>query len=106
MKPDTWGKIKNTQLFQNYPNPCNPGTWIPFQLGDDNIVSISIFDVKGSHIRTLNLGPKRAGSYLSKKQTAYWDGKNEAGEKVPSGIYFYTIQAGDFTATKRMVVER
>lgn len=93
-------------LFQNYPNPFNPETWIPYQLSTDSDMLIRIYNASGIIIRTLNLGYKPAGFYTSKDKATYWDGRNEAGEEVSSGIYFYTIQAGDFTATKKMVITR
>jgi hypothetical protein len=102
----TWGKVRNSHLLQNYPNPFNPETWIPFHLGDADSVSIKLYDATGGLVRTLDLGYRDAGVYVSRSKAAYWDGKNEAGEQVSSGIYFYTIQAGEFTATKKMVVAR
>ncbi len=100
------GKPKKTQVLANYPNPFNPETWIPYQLEFDAQVAISIYDINGRSIRTLDLGTKPAGFHTSKSEAAYWDGKNEAGEQVSSGVYFYTIQAGDFTAPRKMVVAR
>ena len=93
-------------LYQNYPNAFNPETWIPYQLPDDMDVSIRIYSVSGQLVKNLELGHKTAGFYTSKDKAAYWDGRNEAGEKVSSGVYFYTIQAGDFTATRKMVVAK
>ena len=93
-------------LLQNYPNPFNPDTWLPYQLAEDVDAIIWIHDVSGHLIRILNLGYKQAGFYTTRNKAAYWDGKNEVGEQVASGIYFYTIQAGEFTATKKIVVER
>lgn len=101
----TWGGIKNC-LYQNYPNPFNPETWIPYQLVEDVDVSIRIYDIAGQLVRTLHLGRKPAGFYISKHKAAYWDGKNQAGEIVSNGVYFYTIQAGDFTAAKKMAATR
>jgi RNA polymerase sigma factor (sigma-70 family) len=103
-QPTTWGQVKKTELYQNYPNPFNPETWIPYQLGEDTRVEIRIYTSDGQLIRTLNLGRKQAGTYTSKEKSAYWDGKNEAGEHVSSGIYFYTIQAGDYSDTKKMIL--
>jgi len=102
--PITWGKLRFTALLQNYPNPFNPDTWIPFDLADQAEVSIAIYDVIGSLIRTFELGNLSAGSYISKDRAVHWDGKNDAGEKVSSGVYFYTLQAGDYSATKRMLI--
>jgi antitoxin component of MazEF toxin-antitoxin module len=99
-------KPDNNLLLQNYPNPFNPETWIPYQLNKDNDVVIKIYSSSGLLIRSLNLGYKSAGFYASKDKAAFWDGKNEAGEQIASGIYFYSIQAKDFTATKMMVVTK
>jgi len=96
--------VKQSVLLQNYPNPFNPETWIPYQLKEDSDVTIKVYNVMGELVRELNLGHKAAGSYLSRDKAAYWDGKNTSGERVTSGIYFYTIQAGKFTATRRMIV--
>jgi len=93
-------------LLQNYPNPFNPETWIPFQLAQDGNVTISIYNVSGQLVRTLNLGYREAGLYLSKGLAAYWDGRTEMEEQTASGIYFYTIRVGDFRATRRMVIIR
>ena len=91
-------------LLQNYPNSFNPDTWIPYHLAQDVNVTIRIYSVSGELIKTLDLGHRPAGFYITKDKAAYWDGKNEAGEQVASGIYFYTIQAGEFAATKKMVI--
>ena len=95
---------KDTILAQNYPNPFNPETWIPYQLSKSAEVSIHIHNVAGHLIRTLDLGLKPTGSYMTPSTAAYWDGKNSVGERVASGIYFYTLQTTDFTATRRMVI--
>ena len=99
----TWSKLK-TALYPNYPNPSNPETWIPFQLAQDASVTISIYNTKGHLVRTILLGNKNAGVYTTKKNAAYWNGHNNAGEKVASGIYFYQFKAGNFAATRRMLV--
>ena len=91
-------------LFQNYPNPFNPETWIPFQLVQDAVVQVNIYNSKGQLIRTLHLGQKYAGSYITKERAAYWNGRDERGNCVASGLYFYSLQAGGFTATRRMVI--
>ncbi|MFC1714461.1 right-handed parallel beta-helix repeat-containing protein [Candidatus Poribacteria bacterium] len=93
-------------LLQNFSNPFNPDTWIPYQLAEDVDVTIRIYSVSGKLVRTLSLGQKPAGFYTDKSKAAYWDGKNEAGEQVSSGVYFYTIQAGDFTATRKMILSK
>ncbi|MBI1925319.1 T9SS type A sorting domain-containing protein [Candidatus Poribacteria bacterium] len=91
-------------LGQNYPNPFNPETWLPFELAADTNVSITIYDAAGHHIRNLNLGLQSAGAYLTKEKAAYWDGRSDTGELVSSGVYFYRLSAGDFQATKRMII--
>ena len=101
----TWGRMKN-RLYQNYPNPFNPETWIPYQLAEDADVKIKIHNMAGQLVRTLHLGHKPAGFHTTKGKAAYWDGKNETGEYAASGIYFYTIRAGNFTAAKKMAVSR
>jgi WD40 repeat protein len=100
-----WGKVKQNQLLQNYPNPFNPETWIPYQLETDQEVMIRIYNHLGELICVLPLGMKKAGTYLSKSSDAYWNGRNSAGELVASGVYFYTLQAGYFTATKKMLIQ-
>ncbi len=95
---------KETILGQNFPNPFNPETWIPYQLSSDTNVTVQIYNVSGSAVRTLNLGHKSIGSYMTTSTAAYWDGKNNAGEHVSSGIYFYTLQTDNFSATRRMVI--
>ena len=93
-------------LQQSFPNPFNPDTWVPYKLAKDVDVAIRIYDVAGRLVRTLDLGHKPAGFYTSKSKAAYWDGKNEAGESVSSGVYFYTLQAGKFAATKKMIMAK
>ena len=93
-----------TQLFQNYPNPFNPETWIPFDLTEDTSVEIAIYDVSGTLVRRLDLGFLFGGTYLSKTRAAYWNGQNQFGEAVGSGIYFYRLDAGRFSSVKKMIV--
>ena len=95
---------KHTALLQNFPNPFNPETWIPFELAKPAEVTIRIYNLKGRLIRTINLGQKDAGFYMSKERVARWDGKDSFGEKVASGVYFYTLQTGEFRATRKMVI--
>ena len=95
-----------TALLQNYPNPFNPETWIPYQLAQKENVTISIYNISGQLVRILNLGRREAGLYLSRGQAAYWDGQSDIGEQTASGVYFYTIEAGGFRATRRLVVIR
>ena len=95
---------QDTILAQNYPNPFNPETWIPYQLSKSTDVSIHIHNIAGHLVRSLDLGLKPTGSYMTHATAAYWDGKNSVGERVASGIYFYTLQTSDFAATRRMVI--
>ena len=97
---------KETRLLPNYPNPFNPETWIPYQLASAADVTLRIYAASGELVRTLALGYQSAGIYQSRSQAAYWDGKNELGEPVASGIYLYTLSAGRFTATRRMVIRK
>ncbi len=97
---------KETMLLPNYPNPFNPETWIPYQLAAAADATIHIYTANGELVRTLALGYQSPGPYQSRSQAAYWDGKNELGEPVASGIYFYTLFASKFTATRRMVIRK
>ena len=97
---------KETVLLPNYPNPFNPETWIPYQLAAAADATIRIYTASGKLVRTLALGYQSPGTYQSRSQAAYWDGKNELGEPIASGIYFYTLSAGKFTATRRMVIRK
>ena len=97
---------KETALLPNYPNPFNPETWIPFQLANPADVSISIYAADGKVVRTLQLGSMPAGRYQNRSRAAHWDGKNAVGEPVASGLYFYTLTAGDFTATRKMLIRK
>ncbi|MBC8231401.1 right-handed parallel beta-helix repeat-containing protein [bacterium] len=102
----------HTNLLQNYPNPFNPETWLPYQLAQDALVKIRIYNAKGQLIRSLRLGTMQAGSYITKERAAYWDGLNNLGQRVASGVYFYTMQVeypkgdaiGKYTETRRMVI--
>ena len=97
---------KETALLPNYPNPFNPETWIPYQLAKPAEVTLHIYAVNGALIRTLVLGHQFAGKYQTRSRAAYWDGRNSLGEPVASGIYFYTLTAGDFTATRKMLIRK
>ena len=97
---------KETLLLPNYPNPFNPETWIPYQLAKPADVTLTIYAVNGKVVRRLVLGHQLAGVYQSKSRAAYWDGRNVLGEPVASGIYFYTITAGNFAATKKMLIRK
>ena len=95
---------EETALLPNYPNPFNPETWIPYQLAESADVTVHIYAAGGVLVRTLALGHQAAGIYERRTRAAYWDGKNEAGESVASGVYFYTLTTGDFTATRKMLI--
>ena len=95
---------EKTALLPNYPNPFNPETWIPYQLAHAADVQVTIYDIKGAMVRQLDLGHQSAGYYTDRSKAAYWDGRNESGELVASGIYFYQLRAEDYLATRRMVI--
>ena len=95
-----------TALLSNYPNPFNPETWIPYQLSEAAEVTVTIHASDGKLVRTLELGQVPAGVYSEKDRAAYWDGQNEQGEPVASGVYFYTLTAGEFKATRKMVIRK
>ena len=97
---------KETALLTNYPNPFNPETWIPYQLAKPTEATITIYAINGQVIRQLALGHQPAGMYQSRSRAAYWDGRNAIGDPVASGLYFYTLTAGDFTATRRMLIRK
>ena len=97
---------KETALLPNYPNPFNPETWIPYQLAEYADVTLTIYAVNGTVVRTLALGHQSVGIYQNKSRAAYWDGRNEVGESVASGVYFYTLTAGDFTATRKLLIRK
>ena len=97
---------KQTALLANYPNPFNPETWIPYHLAKDADVTLHIYAVNGTLVRSLTLGHQAAGRYQSRSRAAYWDGRNAFGEPVASGVYFYRLTAGDFTATRKMLIRK
>ena len=97
---------EETALLHNYPNPFNPETWIPYQLAEPAEVMVHIYATNGVLVRTLALGYQPAGIYQYRSRAAYWDGKNGVGESVASGVYFYTLTAGDFTATRKMLIRK
>ncbi len=97
---------KETLLLPNYPNPFNPETWIPYQLAQTAEVTLTIYAADGKVVRILALGQQSAGMYHSKNHAVYWDGRNAVGEPVASGVYFYTLEAGDFTATRKMLIRK
>ena len=95
---------KETALLPNYPNPFNPETWIPYRLAREAEVAITIYDTKGTLVRRLALGNQSAGHYAEHGKAAYWDGRNEDGQAVASGVYIYQFRAGDYAASRRMVI--
>ena len=97
---------EETALLHNYPNPFNPETWIPYQLSESTDVAVHIYAANGALVRTLTLGHQPAGIYQHRSRAAYWDGKNAVGESVASGVYFYTLTAGNFTATRKMLIRK
>ena len=97
---------KQTMLMANYPNPFNPETWIPYQLAEPAEVTVSIHSADGQLVRRLELGQLSAGMYQSRSRAAYWNGKNEVGEPVASGVYFYTLKAGDFSKIRKMLIQK
>ena len=97
---------KKTVLLPNYPNPFNPETWIPYQLAESADVTLTIYAADGALVRRLALGHQGVGIYESKSRAAYWDGRNTIGEPVASGVYFYTLTAGEFTATRKMLIRK
>ena len=96
--------VTETKLLPNYPNPFNPETWIPYQLAEAADVSVKIYDIGGRSVRTIPVGFKPVGYYLTQERAAYWDGRNEIGEFVSSGVYFLQFVAGDFSATQQIVI--
>ena len=101
---DSIGKPKLTRLLQNFPNPFNPETWIPYQLETSADVTLQIYDTAGGIVRTLDLGFKQQGFYMTRTTAAYWDGRNNMGEQVVSGVYFYSLNTPDFSATRKMLI--
>ena len=97
---------QETALLPNYPNPFNPETWIPYQLAVPAEVTLTIFDMNGGTIRHLEAGHQAAGTYQSRSRALHWDGRNQRGESVASGLYFYTLSAGEFTATRKMLIRK
>ena len=96
--------VRETKLLPNYPNPFNPDTWIPYQLSEAATVTVKIYDVTGSLVRTIEVGYKPGGYHLTRDRAVYWDGRNQNGEPVSSGVYFYTLNTDTYTQTRRMVI--
>ncbi|MDI6751341.1 MAG: CARDB domain-containing protein [bacterium] len=97
------------QLLQSFPNPANNGCYIPFQLRvDSDECIVNIYNIVGQKVREINAGPKKAGSYTEAKEgrAIFWDMKNDQGQKVSSGLYFYKLKAGEFSNVKALVIKR
>lgn len=101
-----WQIPEVTSLLPNYPNPFNPETWIPYQLSKPADVTLTIYDIHGRVVRGLDLGHQRAGMYHNRSRAAHWNGRNAVGEPVASGLYFYTLKAGEFAATRKMLIRK
>ncbi len=97
---------QETALLANYPNPFNPETWIAYQLATPAEVMLTIYDMNGGVVRRLEVGHQAAGMYRSRSRALYWDGRNGSGESVASGLYFYTLRAGEFAATRKMLIRK
>ena len=95
---------KETILLSNYPNPFNPETWIPYQLANSSDVQIVIYDTRGIAIQRLALGYQPEGYYTTRSRAAYWDGRNDLGERVATGVYFYQLQADNMSLLRKMVI--
>ena len=95
---------EKTELLPNFPNPFNPETWIPYQLAEPSAITLTISNLHGVVVREMNLGHQPAGRYITRGQAIYWDGRNNIGEKVATGVYFYTLDAGDYSATRKMLI--
>jgi hypothetical protein len=89
------------EIHQNYPNPFSPQTTIQYALAEDSRISLQIYGSLGQEVRVLADEHKDAGLH-----TIVWDGRNDAGRRVPSGTYFLRLEAGDYTATKKLSVIR
>ncbi len=96
--PDT------TALLTNYPNPFNPETWIPYQLAKPSDVSITIYSIRGTIVRHLDLGHQTPGYYTNRRLAGHWDGRNNLGERVANGVYYYHLQADIQSPLRKMVI--
>jgi hypothetical protein len=95
-----------SRIHQNFPNPFNPETWIPYELAEPASVEISIYNTRGQLVRRLELGHREAGVYTSQQSAAFWDGRSDFGETVASGVYYYQIRAGSFAETRKMMLRK
>ncbi|MFQ6041299.1 MAG: FlgD immunoglobulin-like domain containing protein [Candidatus Poribacteria bacterium] len=103
-KITTFGQIKHAVLLQNYPNPANLATWIPYRLSAPTDVTVKIYNITGKLVKTLALGYKPAGLYITEAKAAYWDGRDNSSEAVASGVYYYTLQTDSFSTTRKMTI--
>ncbi|MAF11665.1 hypothetical protein CMK11_14555 [Candidatus Poribacteria bacterium] len=101
-----WAAPQHTRLLSNYPNPFNPETWIPFELSAASAATVRVYDFAGQVVRRIDLGYREAGYYTARAEAAYWDGRNDLGERVASGVYFYELRAGAERSLRRMVVNK
>ena len=97
-------EVLHTRLLHNYPDPFNPETWIPYELADESDVRIVIYDSHGHLVRQIDVGQQAKGQYIGKDKAVYWDGKDDNGASVASGVYFYTLRADNFSQTRRLVI--
>ena len=102
--PDIPAAPMQTRIFQSYPNPFNPDVWIPYELGEEASVSVEIYNISGQLVRTLHVGMKQRGQYISRDKAVYWDGRNQLGERATSGVYFYVLKAGDYASMRKMAI--
>ena len=93
-----------TELLHNFPNPFNPETWIPYRLAEDASVTLTIYDITGKAVRSIHVGHQPAAVYESRSKAIYWDGRNNFGERVASGVYFYNLAASEFSGTRKMLI--
>ena len=93
-----------TRLLPNYPNTFNPETWMPFELTEAADVTVHIYGEDGAVVRSLDLGRRAEGYHTGAADAAYWDGRNELGEQVASGVYVYEMRAGEHRALRRMAL--
>ncbi|MEW6006689.1 MAG: T9SS type A sorting domain-containing protein, partial [bacterium] len=97
---------KLSELLNSYPNPANNACYIPFKLSvDSDECIVNIYNILGQKVRTMNLGQKPKGSYTQKNRAIFFDLKNNNGQNLSKGLYYYKIKAGDFSAIKSMVVK-
>ena len=93
-----------TALLANFPNPFNPNTYIPYQLHAHAQVRLTIYDIRGALIRKIDLGCQQAGQYLTSANAAHWDGRDQHGQRVASGVYVYQLQAGLVVHGRKMLL--